>query len=118
MPRVVATRAKTRPEFAIIIPNEIFRSLPIWSLFPQSLRYPLIGRRARHIYVDDFPRFQFDDEESKERTEEEVSHLQEITGSYLCHMIVEKGLPTLSMSSFWANLLPILLNRAFTDMDM
>ena len=92
---------KTRPEFAIIIPNEIVRSLPVRSRFPQLLCYPLIGRSARHIYVDDFPRFQFDDEESKKRTEEEVSHLQEITGPYLCHMIVEKGLPTLSMGSKW-----------------
>src|SRR5258708_18862677 len=63
---------KTRPEFAIIIPNEIFRSLSVWSRFPQLLRYPAIGRRARHIHVDDFPRFQFDDEEGKKWTEEEV----------------------------------------------
>ena len=112
---------KIRPEFAIIIPNEIFRSLPVWSRFPKLVRYPLIGRRARHIDVDDFPRFQFDDEESKKRTEEEVSHLQEITGPHprhLCHMIVEKGLPTLSMGSFWANLPHILLNRAFTDIHI
>jgi hypothetical protein len=71
---------KTRPKFAIIIPNEIFGCLPIRSRFPQLLRYPLISRRARHIYMDDFPRFQFNDEEGKQLTEEEVCHLQEITG--------------------------------------
>ncbi len=105
---------KTRPKFAIIIPNEVFRCLPVWSCFPQLLRYPLISRRARHIYMDDFPRFQFNDEEGKQLTEEEVCHLQKITGPHLCRMIAEKCLPTLATRSFWMNLPHILLNSAFT----
>jgi len=30
--------------------------------------------------MDHLPRFQFNDEEGKERAEEEIAHLQEITG--------------------------------------
>ncbi len=68
--------------------------------------------------MDDVPRFQFDDEEGKKRTEEEICHLQEITSPHLCRMTAEKGLPTLARSSFWMNLPHILLNRAFTDPDI
>ena len=46
--------------------------------------------------MDDLPRFQFDEEESKKRTEEEIRHLQEITSPYLCRMIAEKSFPGLS----------------------
>jgi hypothetical protein len=64
--------------------------------------------------MDDFPRFQFNDEEGKQLTEEEVCHLQEITRPRLCRMIAEECLPTLATSSFWMNLPHILLNSAFT----
>jgi hypothetical protein len=37
--------------------------------------------------MDDLARFQLDDEEGKQRTEEEISHRQEITDPYLCRMI-------------------------------
>jgi hypothetical protein len=37
--------------------------------------------------VDDPARFQIDNEESKERTKEEISDLQEIAGPHLCGMI-------------------------------
>ncbi len=67
------------------------------------------------MYMDDFPRFHLDDEESKERTEEEGSRLEEIAGPHLLGMIVEERFPVLSTGSFWANLLHILLNSPFTD---
>jgi hypothetical protein len=37
--------------------------------------------------MDDLTRFQIDDEESKERTKEEGSRLQEIAGPHLCGMM-------------------------------
>ena len=43
-------------------------------------------------------------EERQERTNKEIRHLQEITGPHprhLCHMMAEKGLPSLSMCSKW-----------------
>ena len=46
---------KMLSEFAIIILDQIFGRLPIWSSLPQLLRDPGIGGRARHIYMDDFP---------------------------------------------------------------
>ena len=68
---------KMLPEFAIIIPDQIFWGLSIRSGLPQLLRDPGIGGRACHIDMDDLPRLQFDDEEGKERTEEEIRDLQE-----------------------------------------
>ena len=44
---------KNRSEFAIIIPNQIFWPLSIWSCLPQLLRHPKIRRRSRHIDMDD-----------------------------------------------------------------
>ncbi len=43
-------------------------------------------------------------EERQEPTNKEIRHLQEITGPHprhLCHMMAEKGLPSLSMCSKW-----------------
>jgi hypothetical protein len=78
---------KIRPEFAIIIPDQIFGRLPIRSCLPQLLRHPGIGRRACHIHMDDLPRLQLNNEEGKKRTEEEIGDLQKITGPHLCCMI-------------------------------
>lgn len=105
---------KIRTKFPVIIPNQIFWGLPVRSRFSQLLRYPLIGRSARYIDMNGFPRFQFDDEEGKKWTEEEVCHLQKITGPHLSRMIAHECLPTLATGSFWAILLHILLNGSFT----
>ena len=104
---------KTRPEFAVIIPNQISWFFAIWSRFSQLLRNPEIGGRSSHIHMDHLPRFQVDDEESKKRTEEEVGDLQEITSPHLCRMIAQKRLPGLSTGSLWANLPHILLDGPF-----
>ena len=109
---------KTRSEFTIIVSNQVFGCLSIRSCLSQLLRDPGIGRGSCHIHVDDLARLQLDDEESKERTEEEVRHLQEIAGPHLCRMITQKRFPVLSTGLFWANLLHILLNRPFTDANI
>jgi hypothetical protein len=62
------------PEFALVLTNEIFRRLPIGGCFSQVLRHPSLGRRARHAHMDHPSRFQFSDEEGKERPKEQVSH--------------------------------------------
>ena len=46
---------KMLPEFAIIIPDQIFWNLPIRRSLPQLLRDPGIGGRTRHIDMDDLP---------------------------------------------------------------
>ena len=53
---------KTRPEFAIVISNQIPGSFPIRSRLSQLLGHPAIGRRLRHPHMDDLPRLQFNDE--------------------------------------------------------
>jgi hypothetical protein len=74
------------------------------------LRDPGIGGRAGHIDMDDLP---FDDEESKERTEEEIRHLQEITGPDVFRMIAQERFPGLSRGPFWARVLHIFLDGPF-----
>ncbi len=78
---------KIWPEFPIVIPNQICWCVSIRSCFAQLLRSPEIGRTSCHIHMDDLTRFQVDDEESKERTKEDVSDLQEIAGPNLCGII-------------------------------
>jgi hypothetical protein len=62
--------------------------------------------------VKHLPRLQLDNEEGEKWTKEEVSHLQKITGPYLCRMIAEKRFPVLSTGMFWASMSPIFLNGA------
>ena len=105
---------KTRPEFAVIIPNQIAWFFSIRSRFSQLLRHPGIGGGSGHIHVDDLPRFQVDDEESKKRAEEKVWDVEKIAGPDLCGMIVQESSPVLSTWSFEANQLHMLLNGPFT----
>src|SRR5260221_7485324 len=44
--------SKARPNFTIIITNQILWRLPIWGGFSELLRDPGIGRRSCHAYVD------------------------------------------------------------------
>ena len=61
---------------------------------------------------------QFDDEEGKQRTKEEIGDLQEITGPHPCCMIAQERFPGLPTGSLWANLLHILLNGPFTHSNI
>ncbi len=88
--------SETGPELAIIIMDEVLGCLSIRSPLAQSLCGPSVGRRVRHTNMDDFARFQLDDEERKERAEQEVSHLEEIASPNFSCMIAEKGSPVLS----------------------
>jgi hypothetical protein len=53
---------------------------------------------------------ELDNEESEERSKEEISHLQEVTGPHLRRMIVYKGSPLLSSWSWCVNLSHVLLD--------
>jgi hypothetical protein len=63
------------PKFAIVIPNQELWRLSIRRGFPQVLCDPGIGRGSRDAYVDHLARFQFDEEEGKERSKEKISDL-------------------------------------------
>jgi len=82
-------------KLAIMIAHEIPGGLSIGSRLPQLLRGPSVGRRSRHADMDDFPRFELDDEERKERTEKEISDLEEITGPDFSGMIAQERRPVL-----------------------
>ena len=59
-----------------------------------------VGERVTFTWIT-FRDAQFDDEESKKRTEEEVSDLQKITGPHPFSMITQEGFPDLSTGSKW-----------------
>ena len=113
IPLVVATR-EIRTEFPVIVPNQISWCLSIRSRFPQLLRDPGIGRGSCHIHMDNPPRLQLDEEEGKERTEEKVRDVEEITGPRLCRMSAQERFPALSTRPFSTYVPHILLNRPFT----
>ena len=109
---------ETRSELAVIISNKVLGSLPIRCRFSQLLCYPAVDRGLRHTYVDDFARFQLDDEERKERAEEEVSDLQKIACPDLCRVIVQEGPPVLSPWSRRAHVPQVFLDRAFAHANI
>src|SRR5258708_37963185 len=96
-----------------MITDEILRSLAIRSRLPQLLCGPSVGRSARHTYVEDFPRFQFDEEKRKERPKEEISDLEKIASPDFSGMIAEEGRPLLPSWAREANFPHVFLNRAF-----
>ena len=57
---------KIRPEFLVIIPDEVCRRLSIRSRLSQLLCDPNVGRKSRHTHVDDLSRVQFYEEKRKE----------------------------------------------------
>jgi hypothetical protein len=67
--------SKARPEFVVVISDQIFRCLSIRGGFSQLLRHLGIGRRACHAHMDHLARLQFDEEEGKERSKEEIGDL-------------------------------------------
>ena len=103
---------------AIIIANEVPGRLPIGSSFPQLLRGPHIGGRARHPDMDDFPRSQFNDEEGKKRAKKHVSNLEEIAGPDLSRMIAQKRPPALPRCARRTYAPHVFLDRSFADTDI
>jgi hypothetical protein len=109
---------ETGSELTIIIANEIFRRLSIGSRLPQLLCSPSVGRRACHTDVDDFPRFQFNEEKRKERTKEEVGDLEKIAGPNISSVIMEESRPLLPSWSMQANLPHVFLDRSFAHANI
>lgn len=66
---------ESRSELSIVIVHEILGYLPIRRGFPKLLGYPGISRKLREGHMDDFARFQLDDEEGKQRAEEGIGDL-------------------------------------------
>ncbi len=80
--------SKTGPKFTIVITYQILRCLPIGRGFSQLLRHPGIGRGSSDSDMDHPSCLELDDEESEEQSKEKISHLLEVTGPDLRHVIV------------------------------
>ncbi len=88
--------SETGSKLVITIADEILRTLSISRGFPKLLCGPSIRGRSRDADVDDSARVQFDDEESKKRTEAKVSHWQKVAGPDLLGMGANERPPGLS----------------------
>jgi len=66
--------SKARPEFAIVITNQVLRCLAKGGGFSQVLGHPGISRRSCHADMDHSSCLELDEEEGKERPKEKVSH--------------------------------------------
>jgi hypothetical protein len=109
--------SETGPKFAIVITHQIFRCLPIGSGFAQLLRHPGIGRGSRDSDMDYPSCLEFDEEERKERSKEEVAHLQEVASPDLCRLIAQKGSPSLSSWLGCANVSDVLLDGSLAHIN-
>src|SRR6266851_1231484 len=89
MPLTARNASETGSKLAIMIADEILRRLAIRSRLPQLLSGSSVGRSARHTDVDDFPRFQVNDEKRKERPKEEIGDLEKIAGPPISSVIME-----------------------------
>ena len=78
---------KTGSKLAIVIADQILRRLPIRGGLSELLRDPGISRRSCHSDMDHPSGLEFDDEESEERSKEEIRHLQEVAGPDICRVI-------------------------------
>jgi len=103
--------SKARPELAIVITNQVLGCEPIGGRFPELLCHPSIGRRACHAHMDDLTRLQFDEEEGKEWSKEQIGDLQEVTGPDLCGVSAQEGAPLLPSWLLCANIPHVLLDR-------
>jgi hypothetical protein len=96
MPLVVATRAKLGSHLRSLSRIRYLGPSPngVASLNCCATQGS-VGARVTFTWIR-LARFQFDDEEGKKRTEEEVRDLQEIAGPYFCRMIAQERFPVLS----------------------
>jgi len=61
-----------RPEFAVVVADEVARVLPERCGLAQLLRHPGVGRLARRAHMNDPPCGQFNHKEGEEWPEEEI----------------------------------------------
>ena len=82
------------------------------------IRLPRVGRKSRHTHMDHSARFEFHDEERKERAKEQVRHLQEIAGPHVLCVIAQERRPVLSSRSRGANASHIFLDSPLTHANI
>ena len=106
--------SKAWPKFVVVISYQILGCMPIRGGFSKLLGHPGIGRRARDAHMDHPSRSQFDEEEGKERSKEQIGDLQEVAGPDLVGVCAQKGRPPLASWLLGANSSHVLLDRALT----
>ena len=109
--------SEAHTKLAIVITDEILRSLSIGGGFPKLLCSPSVSGIACHANVDHSARAQFDHEEGEKRAEEKVSDREKVAGPDLLSMSVQKGAPLLSSWPCGSHRSHVLLNSPLADVD-
>ena len=107
--------AETGSILAVVITDQILRSLPIQGRFSQLLGHPGISWRSCDSDMDHSSCLELDEEEGKERPKEKVSHLQKVTGPNVRRVIAQKCAPLLTSWLLGANRPHVLLDGALAD---
>ena len=84
-----------RPEFAVVVADQVAWVLSERGGLAQLLRHPGVGRVACRTHMDDPPRGQLDDEEGEQWAEEEVGDREEVAGPGFCGVAAQEGGPGL-----------------------
>ena len=104
-------------KLAVIVKNQVARSLVKRRRLSQLLGNPLIGGMARYPHVNNFPGAQCKEKEGEQRPKPEIGDLKDVAGPYLMRMVVEEGGPSLARSLGRSSVAHTLLDRAFTHLD-
>jgi hypothetical protein len=109
--------SEARPKFAIVITNEVLRCLPIGSGFPKLLRHPSVGRGSGNADMNHSACLEFDDEEGKKGSKEEIRHLQEVTSPDVLGMVVQECPPLLPPWQRSVSRAHVLLDGSFAHLN-
>ena len=110
--------AETGPILAVVITDQILRSLSIRGRFSQVLGYPGISWRSWRCVDSDMDHsscLELEKEEGKEQPKDKVSHLQEVTGPNILCVIAQKCAALLTSWMLGANRPHVLLDSALAD---
>jgi len=84
-----------RPEFAVVVADEVLR-VPVERGGPaQLLRDPGVGRVSRRADMHHAPHVERDDEGGEERAEEQIGDREEVAGPHVGGVIAQEGGPRL-----------------------
>lgn len=114
----LGNRIEATAELGIVVANRETRAFSPRRRLAELLGHPSARRRAGHSDVNNSSRFEFDQEEREDRSEEKVVGLQEVAGPGFVGMIAQERRPALAGWSRSSNSAHVLLDRALRHADV
>jgi hypothetical protein len=104
-----------RPILAVVVADQVPRSLPEAGRLAQLLGDPGVRRLARDADMDDPVRAERDDEAGVERPETEVGDREEVAGLDVVGVIAQEGAPALAGAGWGSHAPQVLLHGRLGD---